>query len=108
MVVDPNARQVGGTHYRAPIQHWDFVLANDIPYMEAQIIKYVMRWRKKNGIQDLEKARHFLEKLIAHEQDKLRAPGAGVAGIPAAAGGSAASEPYPDVAAFGRGEKILE
>jgi hypothetical protein len=32
--------------------------------MEAQIIKYVFRWRDKNGRQDLYKAKHFLEKLI--------------------------------------------
>ena len=67
----PNANdhQVGGAHYRSPIQHWDFVLANDIPYLEAQIIKYVYRWRKKGGLQDLEKARHFLEKLIQSNPD---------------------------------------
>lgn len=59
-----NRRQVGGEHYRSPIQHWDFVIANDIPYLEAQIIKYVCRWRKKGGLADLEKAKHFLEKLI--------------------------------------------
>lgn len=59
-----NDRQVGGKHYNMGIQHWDLVIANDIPYLEAQIIKYVMRWRNKNGLQDLEKARHFLDKLI--------------------------------------------
>lgn len=66
-----NDRQVGGAHYRSPIQHWDYVLANDIPYLEAQIIKYVTRHRKKNGLQDLEKAQHFLEKLIEEERSKL-------------------------------------
>ena len=59
-----NTRQVGGWHYQKPIQHWDFVIANDIPYMEAQIIKYVFRWREKNGLKDLQKAEHFLEKLM--------------------------------------------
>jgi hypothetical protein len=39
------------------------VLANNIPYIEAQIIKYVVRWRDKNGIEDLHKAAHFLDKL---------------------------------------------
>ncbi len=62
-----NEQQVGGKHYATPIQHWDFVLANNIPYMEAQIMKYLLRWRKKNGIEDLRKARHFLDKLIEHE-----------------------------------------
>jgi len=59
-----NQRQVGGSHYQSPIQHWDYVLANDIPYMEAQIIRYITRWRKKGGLSDLHKAQHFLEKLI--------------------------------------------
>lgn len=62
--VDANRRQVGGTHYHQPIQHWDFVLANGIPYLEAQVIKYVMRHGKKGGAQDLEKAKHFIDKLI--------------------------------------------
>ena len=59
-----NSTQVGGTHYRSPIQHWDFVVANDLDYFQGQITKYVTRWRKKNGIGDLYKARHFLQKYI--------------------------------------------
>jgi hypothetical protein len=66
-----NERQVAGTHYASAIQHWDFILANDIPYMEAQVIKYLTRWRKKNGMEDLLKARHYLDKLIEWEQAKL-------------------------------------
>jgi hypothetical protein len=38
--------------------------------MEAQIIKYVMRWRSKDGIIDLVKAQHFLEKLIEWEKEQ--------------------------------------
>tara|TARA_R110002020_G_scaffold406973_2_gene617084 strand:+ start:443 stop:700 length:258 start_codon:yes stop_codon:yes gene_type:complete len=59
-----NDKQIGGLHYDQPIQHWDYVVANNIPYLEAQVIKYVSRWRRKNGMQDLDKAQHFLEKLI--------------------------------------------
>ena len=59
-----NSSQVGGGHYKAHIQHWDFVIANDLGYFEGQITKYITRWRKKNGVQDLLKARHFLDKLI--------------------------------------------
>ena len=76
---EANERQVGGDHYQAGIQHWDFVLANDIPYMEAQIIKYVYRWRKKNGLQDLEKARHFLDKLIEWVSEEAVKPDADTA-----------------------------
>ena len=59
-----NEKQVDGTHYRSGIQHWDFVIANDLDYFQGQITKYVTRWKKKNGIKDLEKAQHFLEKYI--------------------------------------------
>ncbi len=59
-----NNTQVGGGHYKTPIQHWDYVVANDLDYFQGQITKYVSRWKKKNGIQDLEKAHHFLEKYI--------------------------------------------
>lgn len=63
-----NDEQVGGTHYKGQIiEHWDFALMHDMPYMEAQIFKYVLRWKKKNGIADLRKARHFIEKLIEWE-----------------------------------------
>jgi len=62
-----NDVQVAGEHYRTPIQHWDYVLANDLGYFEGQITKYVTRWRKKNGLEDLHKARHFLDKLIESE-----------------------------------------
>lgn len=59
-----NDYQVGGEHYKSPIQHWDYVWANDLDYFQAQITKYVVRWKKKAGLADLEKARHFLEKYI--------------------------------------------
>lgn len=65
-----NEKQIGGDHYtRQKIQHWDYIIANEIPYMEAQIIKYLSRWRAKNGMQDLLKARHFLDKLIEVEHE---------------------------------------
>lgn len=68
---DANKKQVAGTHYKKQvIQHWDYVVANGIPYLEAQVIKYVSRHQDKNGIQDLEKAKHFLEKLIEVEKEK--------------------------------------
>lgn len=61
-----NSRQVGGSHYKAPgkVEHWDFVHQHNLDYFQGQITKYVMRWKEKNGVQDLEKAQHFLEKYI--------------------------------------------
>lgn len=59
-----NNKQYGGTHYQGKIQVWDFVSQNKIPYLEGNIIKYICRYDKKNGLEDLEKAKHYLEKLI--------------------------------------------
>lgn len=60
-----NRRQVAGEHYGlSAFQHWDIVAMFKLDYFQGQITKYVMRWRKKNGIPDLEKAAHFLEKYI--------------------------------------------
>lgn len=66
-----NDRQVGGTHYvdgvgkcphcNGDIQHWD--LYAGFPYLVGQVTKYVTR--SKNGLQDILKALHFLEKLAA-------------------------------------------
>lgn len=59
-----NERQVAGNHYQSGMQHWDYVAFNGLDYFQGQITKYVTRWKDKNGLQDLEKARHFLDKYI--------------------------------------------
>lgn len=46
-----------------PIQPVEFIYRNNIPFCEANVIKYVCRWRKKNGIEDINKAIHYLELL---------------------------------------------
>lgn len=70
-----NSTQVGGTHYKVAYQHWDYVLDNQIPYLEANATKYITRWRKKNGLEDLRKARHYVEKLLEEvEQGRMRVP----------------------------------
>jgi hypothetical protein len=61
---DANAVQVGGDHYKTEIQPWDFIIANDLGYLEGNIIKYVSRYKKKGGMADLRKAQHYLQKLI--------------------------------------------
>lgn len=65
-------QQCGGIHYRnMAIQPIEFIHANGIPFAEGSVIKYVSRWRAKNGIADLEKARHFIDLLIELERKKL-------------------------------------
>ena len=57
--------QVGGQHYQQfIIQPVEFCYKNNIPYLEATAIKYLCRWREKNGIEDLEKAKHYIDLLI--------------------------------------------
>ena len=53
------------THYDYKIQPVDFILANDIPFCEGNVIKYICRWKQKNGRDDLMKAKHYIEMLIA-------------------------------------------
>lgn len=64
-----NNKQVAGNHYQGAIQTWDYIVANDLGYLEGNIIKYVSRHKKKNGIEDLKKAQHYLEKLIETSGD---------------------------------------
>ena len=62
--------QVGGDHYRKfKIQPTEFIHKNGIPFIEGCVIKYVVRWRDKNGIQDIDKAIHFLQLLKELEND---------------------------------------
>lgn len=61
-------RQVGGNHYnRYEIQPIDFIIANKLDWCEANAVKYITRWKDKNGVEDLRKAIHYLEMLIQRE-----------------------------------------
>lgn len=64
--------QVGGDHYKdAAIQPTEYIMANGIPFAEGNVIKYVTRWRKKGGVSDLKKARHYLDMLIEFEEKSV-------------------------------------
>ena len=69
---EANKNQIAGTHYsKQVIQVWDYVTENGIPYLEGNVIRYVSRWRDKGGLEDLLKARHYVDKLIENEQKRL-------------------------------------
>jgi len=60
-----DSSQIGGTHYVSKtIQPWDFIVANKLGYLEGNVIKYVSRYQEKGGLEDLRKAKHYLEKLL--------------------------------------------
>ncbi len=68
---DVNQAQVGGDHYRnKAIQPWDYIVSNNLGYLEGNIIKYVSRYKEKHGLKDLMKARHYLDKLIETSEGK--------------------------------------
>jgi hypothetical protein len=61
-------KQVDGNHYKDKgIQPIIYIHANNLGFCEANVVKYVTRWKDKNGIRDLEKAKHYLELLIELE-----------------------------------------
>lgn len=66
-----NDIQHGGDHYKVkPIQPWDYIVANNIGFLEGNAIKYLTRWREKGGVGDLRKAQHYVQKLIEVETAK--------------------------------------
>jgi hypothetical protein len=69
-IESPTSTQVGGDHYKIyKIQPTEFIHTNSIPFIEGNIIKYVMRHKNKNGIEDLKKARHYIDLLIKLEYE---------------------------------------
>jgi len=69
----PLTVQVGGDHYRKmKIQPIEFILANDIGFLEGCVIKRICRYKDKNGVEDLQKAKHEIELLIASIEGDLK------------------------------------
>lgn len=65
---DPLNTQVGGGHYKSmAIQPVEYITKNNLPYCEANVVKYISRWREKGGKKDLEKAKHYIDLLIQLE-----------------------------------------
>jgi hypothetical protein len=65
--------QVAGDHYKdMPIQPVEYIHANALGYLEGNVVKYISRWRKKGGLADLQKAKHYVELLIELETKHAR------------------------------------
>lgn len=66
-----NETQVGGDHYKSKaIQPWDFIISNGLGFLEGNAVKYITRHNQKGGRKDIEKAIHYLEKLLEQYGDK--------------------------------------
>ncbi len=60
--------QVGGNHYKQfAIQPTEFIYKNNLGFLEGNAIKYLTRWKIKGGLEDLKKARHYVDMLIEME-----------------------------------------
>ncbi len=67
-------KQVGGDHYaRYPIQPFDIIDMYALDFYEGNALKYLLCWRAKNGIEDLEKAKHYLEEVIKRAKQANKA-----------------------------------
>jgi len=65
-----NENQVGGNHYKEmAIDVIEFCRVNDIGFIEGKVIKYVCRHKRKGGMTDLLKAKHYLQILIDNDSD---------------------------------------
>lgn len=56
--------QVGGEHYKQGIQPLEYAFHNDLDGFQTKVIKYITRWKRKGGMEDLRKCKHVLEMYI--------------------------------------------
>ena len=68
-------KQSGGSHYKdLAIQPIEIIDANNLSFMEGSVLKYLLRWKAKNGIEDLKKAQQYLGFMISKEELKIKEP----------------------------------
>ena len=66
----PQGRQVGGKHYKNfPMQPYEFISKNNLSFFQGCVVKYVCRYLQKNGIEDLEKIKHYCDLEIKKLKD---------------------------------------
>ena len=71
--VFPQDKQIGGSHYKFfPIQPYEFISKNGLTFFQGNVIKYVCRYLHKNGIEDLEKIKHYCDLEILKLKDKKK------------------------------------
>lgn len=65
-------KQVGGSHYRKyGIQPVEFCVANNLGFLAGNVVKYVTRYKDKNGAEDIRKAIHYLELILEFEYSEI-------------------------------------
>ncbi len=67
--VNMSHEQVGGDHYNVKIQPFTYIKANNLNYFEGDVLKYITRHSRKNGKEDLQKAKQYIEYMINNYED---------------------------------------
>lgn len=63
--------QVGGDHYKKmAIQPLEFIAKNGLDFFQGNVLKYILRYKDKNGAEDLLKARHYIDMMIEMMEDE--------------------------------------
>jgi len=74
MTQHPIERQQGGSHYiKMGIQPIEYIIANNLGYLEGNVVKYVSRHSCKGGAEDIKKAIHYLQFILASQYDESSA-----------------------------------
>lgn len=60
-------KQVGGEHYKLPIQPIEYIYKNKLGFLEGNVIKYITRHKNKNGAEDIKKSIHYCQLLLKLE-----------------------------------------
>ncbi len=69
----PQDKQIGGSHYKQfSIQPWTFIRQNELNPFQANVIKYVCRYLNKNGVEDINKIKHYCDLEIEHMKGKKK------------------------------------
>ncbi len=71
----PQDKQIGGSHYKNfTIQPYEFISKNDLSFFQGNVVKYVCRYQRKGGVEDLKKIVHYcqLEMLKMNDMKKKK------------------------------------
>ena len=69
---DPYLKQIAGTHYmKMVIQPAEFINKNNLLFAEGNAIKYICRHSAKGGVEDINKAIHYLEMIKERDYPKI-------------------------------------
>ena len=69
----PNAinKQVGGSHYKdCKIMPIEYIYKNNLDFLEGNVVKYITRYKTKNGIEDIRKVIHYAELILEKKYGK--------------------------------------